>query len=189
MAKPTKQVILEAARGQFASSGYEKTTIRSVAQAAGVDAALVMHYFGSKQQLFMTVMLPLAEVEMDTRIGQLRQATTTDQLVEMWAPMVGSVLAEAELRQLIVGLVRAAASEPEAAAMLRGFIAVRIVRILEHLMPEPEAKLRASLIGSTFIGIMTAREIVQVPGIIDAGPEAIARYIQPVMRHYLTMPI
>jgi AcrR family transcriptional regulator len=189
MAKPTKQTILEAAQGQFALVGYEKTTIRSVAQAAGVDAALVMHYFGSKQQLFMTVMLPLAVVEMDSRIAQLRQADTIDRLVEIWVPMVSATLSDAVFRELFVGLVRAAASEPEAAEMMRTFIASRIERILEHLMPEAEGKLRASMIGSTFIGIMTAREIIQAPGIAAASPEQVASYIQPVLRHYLTMPI
>jgi AcrR family transcriptional regulator len=189
MAKPTKQTILEAARKQFAQAGYEKTTIRSVAHDAGVDAALVMHYFGSKQQLFMTVMLPLAEVQMDTRIEHLRRAATIDQLVDIWVPMVSATLADAEFRQLFVGLVRAAASEPEAAGMLREFIAARIARILEHLMPDAEAKLRASLIGSTFIGIMTAREIIQAPGITGATPEDVARYVQPVLQHYLTMPV
>lgn len=189
MAKTTKDTILAAARAQFARSGYEKTTIRSIAQAAGVDAALVMHYFGTKQKLFMTVMLPLAQQELDSRIERLRRAASIEQLENVWAPMISASLADAEFRQLFVGLLRAAASEPEAAAMLRAFIASRISRILEHLMPPAEAKLRASLIGSTFIGLLTARYIIEAPGISDATPEEIARYVQPVLRHYLTMPL
>jgi AcrR family transcriptional regulator len=189
MAKTTKDTILAAARAQFAHAGYEKTTIRSIAQEAGVDAALVMHYFGAKQKLFMTVMLPLAQQELDTRIGHLRKASSIDQLVNIWVPMISLTLADPQFRQLFVGLIRAAASESEAASMVRGVIASRISGILEHLMPPAEAKLRASLIGSTFIGLLTARYIIEAPGISDATPEEVARYVQPVLRHYLTMPL
>jgi AcrR family transcriptional regulator len=190
MPKPTsKLTILTAARTQFARAGYEKTTIRGIAQAAGVDAALVMHYFGTKQKLFMTVMLPLAQQQLDTRIEHLRTAMSIEQLVDIWVPMISSTLADSEFRQLFVGLIRAAASESEAAGMLRDVIASRISHLLEHLVPEQEAKLRASLIGSTFIGIITARYIIKAPGIASASPEDIARYVQPVLRHYLTMPL
>jgi AcrR family transcriptional regulator len=190
MTKPTsKDAILAAARDQFAQAGYERTTIRSIGQAAGVDAALVMHYFGTKQQLFMTVMLPLAQQQLDTRIEHLRRAATIDQLVEIWVPLISSTLADTEFTQLFVGLIRAAASEPEAAGMLREVIAARISRVLEHLMPAPEARLRASLIGSTFIGLITARLIVRAPGVAEADTTDLAGYIRPVLRHYLTMPL
>lgn len=55
-ASTTRQAVLEAARAQFAHDGVAATTIRGVAEAAGVDASLVMQFFGSKQKLFAAVM-------------------------------------------------------------------------------------------------------------------------------------
>ncbi len=51
-----RQRILDAAREQFASSGFRDTTLRSIAQAAGVDVALLAHYFGNKEELFVETM-------------------------------------------------------------------------------------------------------------------------------------
>ncbi|NUU22146.1 MAG: TetR/AcrR family transcriptional regulator, partial [Streptomycetaceae bacterium] len=49
----TREQILDAARHAFADRGFERTTIRQIAQAAEVDPALVHHYFGSKDQLLL----------------------------------------------------------------------------------------------------------------------------------------
>src|SRR5438105_14614677 len=51
----TEARILDAAAQVFVADGYERTTIRAVASAAGVDAGLAMHYFGSKQELYRRV--------------------------------------------------------------------------------------------------------------------------------------
>ena len=51
----TREAILAAARSQFAAQGYDRTSMRGIAAEAGVDQALVAHFFGAKQRLFVEV--------------------------------------------------------------------------------------------------------------------------------------
>ena len=59
----TRGQILAAARKSFADKGFGGTTIRAVAAEAGVDPALVHHYFGSKDDLFLAAL----EIPVDPR--------------------------------------------------------------------------------------------------------------------------
>jgi AcrR family transcriptional regulator len=108
----TREAILSAAGKQFAERGYDRTTIRSVATEARVDAALVLHYFRSKQRLFLTVVeLPFepAAVLPGLLAGDRRRVG------ERLARLFVSALDDADARNRWTGMIRAAASEPAAA--------------------------------------------------------------------------
>ena len=115
----TREAILAAARRQFAAQGYDRTSMRGIAAEAGVDQALVAHFFGAKQQLFVEVVrLPFEPSELLPVLLEGDRETLGERL----AGFVASVLESPEGRARVLGIVRAAASEPEAARMLREFL-------------------------------------------------------------------
>jgi AcrR family transcriptional regulator len=105
----TRQAIAEAARRLFGERGYERTTLRAIAAEAGVDAALVAHFFGSKQQLYVTVV----ELPVDpAQVAALVMAGDPDAVGERFARFVVGLLEHPESRSRVTGIVRAAAPSP-----------------------------------------------------------------------------
>ena len=123
-ASGTREAIADAARQLFAERGFDRTSIRAVAEAAGVDPALVSHFYGSKQQLFVAV----TELPFEPRdvIPQL-VAGDRETLGFRFATFLLTVLESDEGRSRFTGLVRAAASEPEAARMVRELVTTRVI--------------------------------------------------------------
>jgi AcrR family transcriptional regulator len=178
----TREAILDAARHQFGELGYRRTTIRSIGAEAGVDPRLLLHYFGSKQQLFMqTIELPIDP------------ETVFDRLFEDGGGDVGSraaevlidVLDEPAIRQAITGLIRAAVSEPEAAEAVRNVLMARILMPLARRVGGVRPDVRAGLLATQIVGLVMARHIVAIPPMATASREELVRAIGPVMEHYL----
>jgi AcrR family transcriptional regulator len=182
----TRDAIAEAARGRFAELGYDRTTIRDVAAAAGVDPALVVHYFGSKQKLFLSVMeLP---VEPEEVMPGLLSGPRSQAGVRLARFLVG-ILEEAHSRNVMTGILRAAASEPEAADMVRELVAKRVVAAVAESLGAPDAPLRANLVGSQVIGLIMVRYVVRVEPLASLPPEALIAAIAPNLQRYLTGPL
>jgi AcrR family transcriptional regulator len=182
----TRAAIFDAARRQFAELGYDRTTIRSVAAEAGVDPALVLHYFGSKQQLFLAVVeLPFepAAVLPGLLAGDRRKVG------ERLARMFVAVLEDLDVRNRWTAVLRAAASEPAAAEMLREILTKRIFEPLAELLGVEDARLRANLVGSQVVGVVMARHVVEVEPLASLPGEALARAIGPTLQRYLTEPL
>ena len=179
----TREAILEAARRAFAQNGYERTTIRGVAAAAAVDPALVHHYFGSKQALFVAaVRLPVNPVE---AIGELLAADgnlTGEGLVRTFL----SVWDHEANRSPLMALVRSAISDEQAAAMLREFITTEIFGLLVRELDSPDAMLRVNLVASQIVGLIIARYIVRLEPLASAPAEVVAAAVGPTMQRYLT---
>src|SRR6478609_8421165 len=151
----TKAAILAAARLQFGQSGLEKTTIRSVAAAAGVDPALVMHYFGSKEGLFGEVSrLDISPPDLSGVAPQDVADVMLPLFVEVWGPD-GPFLP----------LLRAASSSRQVAPALAD---VAIDRPQE----------RAALIGALLLGIAVARYIIGIPPLVDMDDHALAGWLK-----------
>ena len=179
----TREAIAEAARRQFAELGYDRTTIRGVAAEAGVDPALVVHFFGSKQQLFLSVMsLPFEPEEVMPRILAGRRSQAGLRLARF---AVGQ-LEDRQAQEVITGIVRAAAYEPEAARMVRDLVAGRIVDAISESLAIADARLRANLVGSQVIGLVIARYVIQVEPLASLPPEALIRALAPNLQRYLT---
>ena len=181
----TREAILAAAKEHFASLGYPRTTLRAVARAAGVDVRLVTHYFGSKQELFLeSVELPFEpEVAFDLVLGPGLEGVG-----ERLARFVLGVLETEAGRQTITGLLRAAASEEEAAAMIRRLLVGRLLGPLAQRLGTDQPELRAALMGSQVAGLTMARHVVQLPALVQASSAQLAAAMAPVFEHYLTEP-
>jgi AcrR family transcriptional regulator len=182
----TRKGIAQAARRQFAALGYDRTTIRSVAAEAGVDPALVVHYFGSKQRLFLDA------IELPFEVGELverLQNGPRTKVGERVAQFVLDVLEAPEARARWTGMIRAAASDPDAAGILREVLTQRIFEPLAQALHSDDAALRANLVGSQVVGLLMARHIVGVEPIASTDTEILVRAIAPTFQRYLTGPL
>jgi AcrR family transcriptional regulator len=178
----TREAIENAARRNFGELGYERTTIRAIAEEAGVDPALVVHFFGSKQQLFLAVIdLPFAPEEVLPSI----LAGDREGVGERFASFIVGVLENESARSVVTGMVRAAASEPEAARMLRDLISRRVFAAITASLGAEDAELRATLVGSQVVGLVVARYIVAVEPLASLDPERLVAAVAPNFQRYL----
>lgn len=185
-ASGTREAIRAAAGRQFAEQGYDRTSMRSVAGEAGVDPALVAHFFGSKHQLFVHVM----ELPFDPeRVVALVFAGEREQIGRRLADFLLATLEIPEARRRMTGLVRAAASEPEAARMVRELIAREVLARIVDALGVDDADLRASLLGSQVVGLIMARYVVAVEPLASLPAERVAAAIAPNLQRYLTGPL
>jgi AcrR family transcriptional regulator len=179
----TREAIVAAAAHQFAELGYPRTTLRGIAREAGVDTRLVTHYFGSKQELFVTV------VELPFDPDQVLETVLTggpEGVGLRLATFALTMLEAPAARRTMTGLLRAAASEDEAAHLVRDLLTTRILVPLARGIGGDDPELRASLLGSQVAGLVVARHIVGLERLADADPATLAAAVAPVFQHYLT---
>ncbi len=182
----TRDAIAEAARRQFAELGYPGTTLRGIAKEAGVDTRLVTHYFGSKQALFVSVLeLPF---DPDSTVVVLMDGDRDEVGIRV-AHFITGVLSTPSARSTITGMLRAAASEDAAAAMLRDVLISRILTPLARAIGGDQPELRASLMGSQIAGLSFARFVVGLPTLADVEDRVLVAALAPVFQHYLTDPL
>ncbi len=181
-----REDIAVAAARLFAERGFDRTSLRAIAAEAGVDPALVTHYFGSKQRLFVEV----TELPLDPSlvVAQVMEGPREDAGRRL-AHLILGVLESPEGRGRVTGLVRSAASEPEAAAMLRTLLETRLVGPVAAALGSDRAELRATLVGSQMVGLVMARYVVGVQPLASADADEIAAAIAPVVQYYLTEPL
>ena len=149
-----REAILAAAARHFSELGYDRTSMRSIASEAGVDQALIAHYFGSKHELFIAaVEFPLDPAKI------LPEVLAGDRISigERLARVQLNLLENPDARRRLTGLIRAASSEPDAARMLREFLMREVIGPVAEALAVDEAELRVSLVGSQIVGLMTAR--------------------------------
>lgn len=178
----THQRILDAARTAFAERGFNATSLRTIGEAAGVDPALCIHYFGSKAELFAaSVEMPfdpadvLTEVNADPSSAGRRLAET----------FLGA-LEDEQTRQSLVGLVRSAASDDGAAERVRALVTERVVGAAVSRLDVDRPDLRATLAGSQLMGLVFARHVVGVEPLASASTEEVVAAIAPTLQRYLT---
>lgn len=176
-AEATRSAILASARTQFGNQGFERTTIRSVASAAGVDPALVMHYFGSKAELFAVasrfdVTFPdLSGAEPD-RVADVLLPL----FIHAWGPQ-GPFLP----------LLRAAATNRAAADALLAVFVGQVAPALAAVVPDRAAE-RAALVGSQLLGLAVARYVLCIPPLVAMDDADLIEWLRPVLAHYLADP-
>ena len=179
----TRAAILEAARDSFAERGFDRTTIRGVAAEAGVDPALVHHYFGAKDDLFAAAMeLPFnpAEVLPEVLSGGV------DGLGERMVRLFFSVWDSEAGRRPLQALLRAATSDERAAETIRQFFQHAVIARVAQSLGSPDAELRASLVGSQIAGLAMARYILRLEPIASTDPETVVAAVAPTLQRYLT---
>jgi AcrR family transcriptional regulator len=182
-ASGTRDAILDAARRAFAEQGYQHATIRGVAELAGVDPALVHHYFGTKQELFVAaVQLPVNPVEQLTAV----LAQDPDQAGRRMVELFLSIWDHAADQSPLLALVRSAVGDEHAAGMLREFLTEEVLGQIAHRLGSPDARLRATLVGSQLIGLAMARYIIRVEPLASTPSAQVAAAVGPTVQRYLT---
>ena len=181
----TREAITRAARAQFSEHGYDRTTIRGVAREAGVDPALVIRFYGSKDALFREVMaLPPAAAEALERIADGPRETVGRRLAEL---IVG-LLENPETRAIVVGRIRSAVSHPEAAALVRETV-TRDLRRLTSALTDDQPDVRAVLAGTHVVGLALARYVVLVEPLASMPAADVVEYAAPTFQRYLVGPL
>jgi AcrR family transcriptional regulator len=179
----TREAILAAARAHFAARGWDAASVRGIARAAGVDPALVLHFFGSKEQLFVAATdWPFEPDEALARIASGPPSEMGLRLVSFFL----SVWDDPARRQPVMGMLRAASTSPDAAALLRQTLAERLFAPLGERIEHRDAALRLSLCGAHLIGLGIARYIVALEPLASLSSEAVARLVAPALQRYLT---
>jgi AcrR family transcriptional regulator len=181
----TREAIADAARRQFAELGYDRATLRGIAGEAGVDAALVVRFHGSKDALFREVMaLPPAVAEAIAGLADGPSATVGRRLAEA---IVG-MLEDPRSRSVVLGRIRSASSHPDAAALVRETVTHDVGRLVAALTDDEPAT-RAALVGSQIVGLALARHVVRVEPLASLPAADVIDHIAPVFQHYLAGPL
>jgi AcrR family transcriptional regulator len=178
----TRQVVLDAARARFAKDGYTGSTIRKIATDSGVDASLVMQFFGSKEELFREVMAitPSALSRISDAFEGPQSSLgerVTRAFLEVWD-------GEPQDSEPFIAMLRAAISNEQASAQLRDLIQARVAHDLASR--DPNLTLRVEIVSSMLIGVIVGRHIVHVSGIADQDRESLIQLITPGVQAILT---
>jgi AcrR family transcriptional regulator len=164
----TEQRILDAARELFSRSGYDRTTIRAVAAEADVDPALVMHYFGSKEDLFAAAI----HVELEETL-----AGPEDELAERLLAKLGDKLQKEPAAQL--AMLRSMLTNEQAAEGVRRAMSRECAQMVGTAIGGDDALLRAELLSATMTGVLVARYLLQLDRLRGADPAKIMEILRP----------
>ena len=179
----TRGAIADAAREEFARSGYDGATIRVIAQSAGVDPALVHHFYGTKEKLFVAVMrFPAVPREILAEIV----AASPDRWGALIARTIVRLWDNAQARTTMLALLRSAMSSETAARMLREFVTSTILGRLADALGVPDAPYRTSLLGSQIVGLGMARFVLRLEPLASAAGDDLVAAIAPTLQRYLT---
>ncbi|MGW4748762.1 TetR/AcrR family transcriptional regulator [Streptomyces sp. NPDC004290] len=179
----TRTRILEAARAQFAERGYDKASVRGIAKAAGVDPALVHHYFGTKDEVFAAAVEVSFEpaAVLPAILGGPREA-----IGERLARFFIGVWENPASRAPLLAIVRSALTHEAAAKVLRTFVLRRLLERIAAELDVPDPSFRAELAASHMIGIVIMRYVIQVEPLASADPERIVAQVAPTLQRHLT---
>ncbi|HEX7171216.1 MAG TPA: TetR family transcriptional regulator [Candidatus Limnocylindria bacterium] len=177
----TREAIVGEARRQFSELGYGRTTLRGIARGAGVDPRLLLHYFGSKQELFMvSVELPIEPA----LIVETVFSGPPSEMAGAAARLMVSVIDDPQTRRPLLALLRAAVTEPEAAELIRRILTERLLLPMAERVGGTRPELRASLVASQLVGMTVVRYVVGIQPLADASREQLIRALEPAFEHY-----
>ena len=170
-------MILAAAREQFAKAGFERATIRAIAADANIDPSMVMRYFGSKDQLFA------AAADFDLELPDL-SAIDRD---KVGTALVDHFLKRWERDEVLVVLLRASATNAEAAQRMRIMFATQLLPVVTKINPD-EPERRAALIATQTLGLALCRYVLQLPPIVTMPHDEAVAWLGPTVQRYLDAP-
>jgi AcrR family transcriptional regulator len=181
-APDTREHIVEVARRAFGGRGYEATSLRSVAKEANVDPGLLVHYFGGKDGLFLAALEVTIEPERFFHgLEGLSTAVAAEQIVRRYLLMLDN----AEIRDVVMSLVRSAVSNDEAAGMLREFLIQKMFTSLVPVIKQPDAQTRASLIVAQLIGVAMLKYIAKAEVVVQTSNDELVHLVAPAIERYL----
>lgn len=179
----TREAILTVARARFADIGFDKTSVRSIAAEAGVDSALVHHYFGTKRELFLAaVAMPVDPHVVLAAILNAPLEQAGEQLLRtvlgIWDSALGDAV-QAAFRTAISG---------ESTGLVRDFLIEVVLRELIDRIDDPPGSgpLRATLLASQMSGLFVVRYLLGVEPLASLSIDEVVTLVGPTMQRYLT---
>ncbi|OFI36644.1 TetR family transcriptional regulator [Arthrobacter sp. SW1] len=186
-ANDSRAAILAAARRLFAEHGFDGTSLRQVAREAGVDPALVHHYFKGKDELFaFSVDLPADPVQVLSGVSSPDPARRAEEIVlavlRLW---------ESPAQHSLVAFLRGTIGSKAKTALLRELVSRTILqRIMDGLPGSPaERALRGNLVATQVVGLMLVRYVIRLEPLASAAPDEVVKMIAPNIRRYLAEPL
>ncbi|MBD0293106.1 MAG: TetR/AcrR family transcriptional regulator [Jiangellaceae bacterium] len=177
----TKGEILAAARVEFAERAYDGASVRGIAARAGVDPALVHHYFGTKEQLFLAAMeIPFTPSEVAAQIMSGPQPGTGERAVRTFL----AIWADPVKRAPFLALLRSAMTHPGAAALLRQFARRAMLARVVARLDVPDRELRAEAAVSHLLGMALMRYVVKIEPLASASEDELVSLVGPVIQRY-----
>jgi AcrR family transcriptional regulator len=176
-----RTAILSAAREQFAATGYAAASVRGIARQAGVDPALVHHYFGTKEQVFVAAMqLPFQPGEMLPQV----LAGDPDGLGERLVRLFLGAWDSPEFRAPMLGMLRSAMTGEQGAAMLREFVGSALIgRVAEALGPVDPLRVQAA--AAQMVGVVILRHVIRLEPLASASVDDVVALIAPAVQRHL----
>ena len=184
-APDTRGEILRVAREEFAAKGFDRTSMRGVARLAGVDPALIHHYFDGKDGLFAASMaLPLSPRE---KLAEALDVPRAEAGVVIIRTMLG-VWDDDQYRPALLAALRSLTSGGEAASVLRkAFLEGMIFPVLRQEIEGSVSDRALGLIGTQIIGLIVARYLVEVEPIASMERDALAELVGPTLQRYIEL--
>ncbi|WP_329518592.1 TetR/AcrR family transcriptional regulator [Spirillospora sp. NBC_01491] len=177
----TREAILAAARGLFAEKGYDGASLRAIARAAGVDPALVHHFFGNKEGVFVQAMrFPVDPSRLLPRI----MAAPAERRGEALARTFLEVWGDEERRAPILAMLRSAMTNERAAAMMREFVVTELFARAGEAQGIPALRVNAA--AGQLIGAMILRYVLRVEPIASASEDELVALLGPTLQRHLT---
>lgn len=179
----TRGQIITAARHAFAAKGFAGASMRGIAAEAGVDAALIHHYFESKQQLFLaTIALPLG-------LPQVVEQVAAGERRDLGERLVQTVLGvwDSELQPSLIAAVRTALTDPALTRSVGEFLNLEVIgQVLRRDdLPPEEANRRAGLVASQVLGLVMGRYVLRLPALVNRQTEDLVAEIGPTVQRYV----
>ena len=179
----TRGEILGAARKAFADKGFSSTSIRAVAREAGVDAALVHHYFDSKDELFIEAMaIPVDPRQIAAEILD----GPREEIGRRIATVFLGIWESPEGQQRMKAIFRSVVTSDEVARLMREGITQMIIQPISRTLDVPDAHLRVSLAATQLIGAAMARYLVGLEPVASVDLETLIDRLAPVLQLHLT---
>ncbi|WP_170264294.1 TetR/AcrR family transcriptional regulator [Nocardia uniformis] len=176
----TRAAILAAARERFARDGYDRATIRAIAADAGIDPAMVMRYYGSKDKLFALA------AEFDLRLPDFAEVP----IDELGAALTAYAIHRWESDETLPALLRAAVTNEGAAEKMRTIFGGQIIPMLIGRGIDPaEVATRAGLVGAQMLGVALCRYVLRLPPVAAMTADELVAWVGPTVQRYLSEPI
>ena len=181
----TRGQIVAAARQEFATNGFDKTSMRAVARSAGVDPALVHHYFAGKEDLFLAAM----ELPFDPRtvLPPVLQGPT-DGVGERLVRAVLGLWDDPALRPRLLSVLRSAVASEQSAHLLRDGFLRMVIEQITALPGVTDPRRRGALAGSQIVGLLLVRYVVELEPVAAMPADDVARLVGPTVERYLFDP-
>ncbi|RAG86405.1 TetR family transcriptional regulator [Streptacidiphilus pinicola] len=182
----TRGAVLEAARAEFGARGYDKASMRGIARVAGVDAALLHHYFGSKEQLFLAALdFPIDPAA----VVELIMDGEREQMGERLVRFMLTLWSQPEILDRLLAVLRTAVGSEQIAALLRDFMVRELVVRLAAELDLENPELRAELVLSQILGLAVARYVLRAEPIASATADDLVPLLAPTFQRYLVGPV